>query len=148
MTASLWLRPTLDFGVRWMSRTQALLQAALMAPRDLDVVLQVVESLWASDVDTGDMSAQTSDRYRALAEQFTNFAKASGITTLDGSLQVYEAWLLAWGRDRAGHPCPPGLSVRHLRSCAVRALFQTARTLGLTTLTPAYQSRELGAAAR
>jgi integrase/recombinase XerC len=138
----------LDFGVRRMPRGLALLRASVMTSRDLDAVLEVVEAVWASDVDTGDMSDQTFDRYLALVGQFTGFAQANGITTLDGSLQVYEAWLLAWGRDRSGHPCPPGLSVRHLRSCAVRALFHTARTLGLTTLTPAYQSRELGAAAR
>lgn len=109
---------------------------------DSQKVLATVLDLWSADVQTGDLSEQTFQRYRALAEQFVNFSQSHGATNLDGALSVYEEWLCAWGRDRNGRLCSPAISVRHLRSCAIRALYSTAQSFGATKSMPRYEGRD------
>jgi len=130
------------------TRVAALFLAATMQSSLLRDAFEVVEAIWCADVDNGDMSDQTCSRYLHLVSQFINYACACGANTLDEALSFYSPWISAWGKDRQGGSVPPGLSVKHLRSCAVRAFFRTARTLGLTESTPAYESREMGIAAR
>ena len=104
--------------------------------------LRSVVQLWSADVDSGDLSEQTFHRYRGLVKQYINFTRGHGLTTLDDALAVYEQWLGTMGRDRAGRLCTPAIAVRHLRSCAVRALYATAKTFGAVTVMPRYEGRD------
>jgi hypothetical protein len=106
-----------------------------------EVLLTVVE-LWSADVNSGDLSEQTFHRYRGLVEQYINFTHAQGFTTLDSALELFEQWLCAAGRDRSGRLGTPAIAIRHLRSCAVRALYATAKTFGATSVMPRYEGRD------
>jgi len=124
------------------TRYQVLSTMPETPPQDSREVLRIVTELWMADVQKGDLSEQTFQRYRALAEQFINFSQAAGTTHLEEALSVYEEWLCAWGRDRSGRLSTPAISVRHLRSCAVRALYATAKTFGGTKSMPRYEGRD------
>jgi len=106
-----------------------------------EVLLTVVE-LWSADVNSGDLSEQTFHRYRGLVEQYVNFTHTQGFTTLDSALELFEQWLCAAGRDRSGRLGTPAIAIRHLRSCAVRALYATAKTFGATSMMPRYEGRD------
>lgn len=124
----------------WL-RAELLLAAAAMDPADITHVLALVEAMWDGDVEAGDMSAQTRARYVPLIRQFAAFAEADGATTLDEAAAVsYDSWLVAWGGDRQGTCQPPSLASRHMRSCAVRALYRSARILGLASAHPRYEA--------
>jgi len=105
---------------------------------DLTAAQSIIHELWCADVHSGDMALQTFTRYWQINENFIAFARAHGCSTLDEAMHIYEAWLNAVWRSRSGAPIRPGLSVRHLRSCAVRALYRSARFLGLATARPSY----------
>lgn len=124
------------------SRYQVLGGMPETPPQDSREVLRIVTELWMADVQTGDLSEQTFQRYRALSEQFINFSQSHGVICLEEALSVYEEWLGAWSRDRRGVLCPPAISVRHLRSCAIRALYSTAQTFGATKSLPRYEGRD------
>ncbi len=124
------------------TRYQVLSSMPEELPTDSREVLSIILELWITDVHCGDLSEQTFQRYRALAEQFINFSQAQGANNLEEALSVYEEWLCAWGRDRSGRLCTPAISVRHLRSCAVRALYSTAQTFGGTKSMPRYEGRD------
>lgn len=123
-------------------RRSALRRALNMDNPDLHQGLEIILEIWMSDVSSGDMSDQTYGRYEPLAQRFLRFADRHECATLDEALSVYPTWLNARGRDRAGTSCPPSLSTRHLRSCAIRAVYATARTLGWTTAHPPYVTRD------
>lgn len=123
-------------------RRAALAQALAMDSPDLSAALEVILEIWLADVASGDMSDQTFGRYEPLAQRFAKFAARHECNSLDTALTVYPTWLNARGRDRSGASCPPSLSTRHLRSCAIRAVYATARTLGWTTAHPPYVTRE------
>lgn len=131
-----------------VERRTALARALVMDSPDLHQALEVILEIWMADVSSGDMSDQTFGRYEPLADRFAKFADRHGCKSLDDALNVYPTWLNARGRDRSGASCPPSLSTRHLRSCAVRALYATARTLGWTTAHPSYVTREENATTR
>jgi len=124
------------------TRYQVLSSMPEELPTDSREVLSIILELWITDVHCGNFSEQTFQRYRALAEQFINFSQAQGANNLEEALSVYEEWLCAWGRDRSGRLCTPAISVRHLRSCAVRALYSTAHTLGVAKSMPRYEGRD------
>ena len=125
-----------------VERRAALARALAMDSPDLYQALEVILEIWMADVSSGDMSDQTFGRYEPLAQRFAKFADRNGCTSLDEAFTVYPTWLNARGRDRSGASCPPSLSTRHLRSCAIRAVYATARTLGWTTAHPPYVTRE------
>lgn len=117
------------------------------SPR-LDEAIVIIKELWQADVSAGDMSQQTCNRYCELVDRFQGFAARHGCHSLGDALTIYPTWLDALGRDRSGRPAPPSLSVRHLRSCAVRALYHSARSLGWTTVHPPYVTREVNSTTR
>jgi len=123
-------------------RRRTLRRALAMDNPPLHEALIVITEIWMADVASGDMSGQTYGRYEPLAHRFVKFADRHECASLDEALSVYPTWLNARGRDRAGASCPPSLSTRHLRSCAIRALYATARNLGWTTAHPPYVTRE------
>ena len=129
-------------------RRSALVRALGMDEPTLEQALEVIHELWLADVELGDLSAQTCDKYVTLTTRFSAYATRQGHCTLDSALQIYNAWLNAWSKDRSGHIGPPALSVQHLRSCAVRAFYATARNLGWTSAHPAYVMREETATTR
>ena len=124
------------------NRYQVLSSMPEELPTDSREVLSIILELWITDVHSGGLSEQTFQRYRALAEQFINFSQAQGAHNLEEALSVYEEWLCAWGRDRSGRLCTPAISVRQLRSCAVRALYSTAQTFGAAKSMPRYAGRD------
>lgn len=124
------------------SRYQVLTLMPELQSLDSREVLTIVLALWSADVDAQDLSEQTFDRYRGLAQQYVNYTYSDGLTTLDDALELYEQWLGAKGRDRSGRLSNPAISVRHLRSCAIRALYATAATFTATTKIPRYEGRD------
>jgi hypothetical protein len=126
------------FNVPLHSRRQVLAVMASSEPLDLASVKAVIHELWCADVQSRDMAHQTFTRYWQLIEGFLAYAHAHGCSTLDEALHVYDPWVNAMGSSRTGKLIPPGLSVRHLRSCAVRALYRSARFLGLAEGHPPY----------
>ena len=114
----------------------------------LNEAIVIIKELWRADVFADDMSQQTCDRYCELIDRFQGFAERQGCHSLDDALTIYPTWLNAFGRDRSGRPAPPSLSVRHLRSCAVRALYHSARSLGWTTAHPPYVTRDVNSTTR
>ena len=120
------------FDMPGRSRREVIMEAVGREHHTLDETVALVLELWRADVQAGDMSAQTYDRYRQITESFLRYALAKGAGSLDGAAGLFEEWLSARGRDRLGRLTFPGLAVRHLRACAVRALYRSARFLGLT----------------
>lgn len=124
------------------SRYQVLTGMPELQSLDSRDVLKTVLALWSADVDAHDLSEQTFDRYRGLAQQYVNYTYTDGLTTLDTAVELYEQWLGAKGRDRSGRLSNPAISVRHLRSCAIRAVYATAATFAATTKMPRYEGRD------
>lgn len=130
------------FAAAVRSRRDVLMAALTDGAKSLEAVGWLLRDMWLADVHAGDMSEQTFRRYWQLSESYLRFAAARDCTTLDEAAAVFPEWLMARGRDRFGKSSPPGLSVRHLRACAVRALYRTARFLELTSAHLPYTSRE------
>lgn len=124
------------------ARREILARAVAVDSPNLSEAAAVIQDLWRADVDSRDMSPQTFDRYCPLVDRYVRFSERHGHLTLDDALGTYDVWLNAQGRDRSGRPAPPSLSTRHLRSCAVGALYRSARSLGWTSAHPPYVTRE------
>lgn len=131
-----------------VDRRSTLRRGLLMNDPTLADAVAVITDLWRADVATGDMSSQTCDRYCDLVARFAAYAARHEQASLDDAFSIYDQWLLSTGRDRAGQPAAPSLSTRHMRACAVRALYRTGRYLGWTTLHPSYVGREPNATTR
>lgn len=114
------------------SRRDVLMDAVSDSSLELEHAGSLVLELWLTDVHAGDMSSQTYERYAQLSKGFIRYALARGHCTLDDAAAVFEEWRSAHGRDRSGAIVLPGLAVQHLRACAIRALYKTARFLALT----------------
>ena len=128
---------------RSIADRRAALRLALMVDEsNLGQVLSFIAEIWYADVTTGDMSDQTCERYLGINRRFLAYAERHGCEHLDDTLTIYPTWLNSRSRDRAGSSVAPSLSVRHLRSCAVKAMFATARTLGWTIQHPPSVVRE------
>lgn len=101
---------------------------------ELEQAGSLVQELWLADVQSGDLASQTYERYAQLSRGFLRYAQSRGHSTLDDAAAVFDDWRMARGRDRSGNFVLPGLAVQHLRACAIRALYKTARFLALTTV--------------
>lgn len=126
------------FDLPLQDRRQVFAIVASNEALDLATVKSLIHEVWCADVFSGDMARQTFTRYWQLVEAFFAFAALHGHKTLDEAVDVYDLWLNSAGASRSGTPTSPGLSVRHLRSCAIRACFRTARFLDLATAHPPY----------
>lgn len=129
-------------------RREVLRRALIVDSPRLDEAVVIIQELWQADISGGDMSQQTYDRYADLVNRFRAFAERLGCHSLDDALTIYPEWLNAFGRDRSGRPAPPSLSVRHLRSCAIGALYRSARSLGWTMAHPPYVTRDVNSTTR
>jgi len=123
-------------------RRAALRRALMMDKPNIDQVLSIIAEIWYADVTSGDMSDQTCERYLGINRRYIAYSRRHRCQLLDDTLTIYPTWLNSHSRDRAGISVAPSLSVQHLRSCAVRAMFATARTLGWTIQHPPSVARE------
>lgn len=121
------------FALPLRPRREVLMDAISREHITLQQAGALVTELWLTDVHAGDMAAQTYERYKHLGAGFLRYAQARGCTCLDEAASVFDDWRTAHGRDRFGQITMPGLAVQHLRACAIRAQYRTARFLGLTT---------------
>lgn len=126
------------FDVPLRARREVLTVLGSGDPLGLIESKRLIRELWEADVHSGDMARQTFTRYWQLLDSFFAYAMQHECATLDEAAHVYDLWLNSHGSSRTGARIRPGMSVRHLRSCAVRACFRTARFLGLATAHPAY----------
>lgn len=101
-----------------------------MTEGSLVTAVDTVVAAWSVD---GAMSDQTLDKFALLARRFTRFAAAYDVTTLAGAdHELVTKFVAAKGRSRHGTVTSAAVATMHNRRAALRALFRTARRLGLT----------------
>ncbi|SHT89426.1 Site-specific recombinase XerD [Mycobacteroides abscessus subsp. abscessus] len=98
----------------------------------LTTVVAKVSEHWNISTCTGAMSTQTAVKFTLLASRFERFAAAHGATTIDtiGNDLVLK-FVTAPGRTRHGAVSGAAVATMHNRRSALRALFRTARLIGL-----------------
>jgi integrase/recombinase XerC len=98
----------------------------------LKTVTQLVKDSWTLAVDEGAMSTQTRDKLVLMATRFERFAAAHGIAAAaDVDRDLVHRFITARGRTRRGEIAPSATATMQHRRSAIRALYRTARTIGL-----------------
>ncbi|SKG85708.1 site-specific tyrosine recombinase XerC [Mycobacteroides abscessus subsp. bolletii] len=115
-----------------ISELPALTLSLPLVTDSLSEVVAMVVARWNHAANAGTLSVQTANKFGQLAVRFQGFSAAHGIVTVSGvDGDLVSRFVTAQGRTRYGAVSRAAVATMHNRRSAIRALFRTARELGL-----------------
>jgi hypothetical protein len=94
-----------------------------------------VSSVWQHEAQVGEWSPESARKYTQQALRFIRHAALNGHTTLDDAALDAEEWVFSAVR-RGNTTSDAAVATLRLRRATIRALYVTARSLGLATARP------------